>query len=634
MAEITVPVLPITDCPAGAGSINDPTNGGGADNPGGGGLPTTPTPPNPYVPPELCIGDFTITQGECADIENSYQESLAAENLNISGAPLNLFKLLGVHEQGKLIDLTGTGHPIASSGTAANAFDALAAEWVSDETGLDVTGTPAYIGYDFGVRQTSFGQDENAPGIADAQHITSIRLTQGPDADTRVRQIRVERSDGSYKIDPAKVQFTGVGNGAFGQFVPGYASVPGMFMATANNATTFTIAFVSNSGTTILGVATVGVQFNAPQGSFTITAGSTPFAVGDFFTAPVDLAWYRVDVVNVPDVPVALIALKQSAAARYWRIVPLVFAGVMTGDPWVISKLELFDYQSTRLDNIQDTLYMENRDRDYANASIQLKVAYQPFDGMNDLSKFGFQIADVYTFTTSFAEMVRRLGRPIVVGDVIELPSEMQYDHNLRPVRKFLEVSDVAWSAEGFTTGWKPIMYRFTAQQLIPSQEHRDILGTADTQKYVVDDGTFFSGIEQIQTAPLTVTEANRADAIEAVPEKGTNVREAASGTNRFNAPGTYDGVGPYVEDGLPPDGQAYTEGFKLPDVASATDGDYFRLNYDPKLFIAPRLYKFSGIKNKWIYVETDRRNQRSAHKPSQLEILNLSDTRSLTGKL
>jgi hypothetical protein len=622
MAEITVPVLPITDCPEGAGSINAP------------GSATAPLVPNPYVPPELCVGEFRITQGDCAATENNYQESLAAENLAISGAPLNLFKLLGVHEQGKLIDLTGQGEPLASSGSPADAFDSLAPEWTSAETGMVVTTTPSYIGYDFGVRKTSYGQDENAPGIADAKHITSIRITQGSVSSTHVRQVRVDRSDGGYKIDPVKVMFSGAGNGTLGQFYAGYGAVPGLFMAAAISASQFLITFIGSAGSSVLGVANVGTQFNSAYGSFTITAGSTPFGAGDLFTAPVELNWYRVDVVNVPDVPVVLIGLKQSAASRYWRVVPLVFGGSLTGDAWVVSKLEMFDFQSTRLDNIQDTLYMENRDRDYANSSIQLKVAYQPFDGMNDMSKFGFQVADVYTFTTSFAEMVTQLGRPIVVGDVIELPSEMQYDHNLRPVRKFLEVSDVAWSAEGYTTGWKPVLYRFTAQQLIPSQEHRDILGTADTQKYVVDDGSFFAGIEQIQTAPLTVTEANQADAVKAVPEKGTNVREAASGTNRFNAPGTYDGVGPYTEDGLPPDGLPYKEGFKMPDVSTASDGDYFRLNYDPKLKIPPRLYKFSHIKNHWIYVETDRRNQRSAHKPSQLEILNLADTRSLTGKL
>jgi hypothetical protein len=220
-----------------------------------------------------------------------------------------------------------------------------------------------------------------------------------------------------------------------------------------------------------------------------------------------------------------------------------------------------------------------------------------------------------------------------VVGDVLEIPSQLQYDHNLRPVRKFLEVSDVSWSAEGFTTTWRPVLYRFQAEQLIPSQEHRDILGTVDTQKSVVDDGTFFDGIEQIQTAPLITSEANEAEAIIAVPEKGTNIREEASGTNAAGAPGSYDGRGYFVEDGLPPDGQPYTAGYKLPDVAGQVDGTFFRLEYDPKTNIPARLYKFSGMKGKWIYVETDRRTERSAHTKSQLEILNRTTTMSLTSK-
>jgi hypothetical protein len=336
----------------------------------------------------------------------------------------------------------------------------------------------------------------------------------------------------------------------------------------------------------------------------------------------------------VPDLPVVLLDIKQSAPARYWRVVPLIFAGALTGSHWVVEKLELFDYQATRLDNIQDTLFMENRDRDYANTAIPLKAAYTPFDAASDLSKFGFQVMDLYTFTVSFSRMVQLLGRPIVVGDVLELPSELQYDHNLRPVRKFLEVTDVGWSAEGYMPGtWKPLVYKFNAQQLIPSQEHRDIIGTADTQKYTVDDGSFFEGIEQIQTAPLTTTEANQAESLQKVPEKGENIRELASGTNRNQAPGTYDGVGPYVEDGLPPDGLPYTSGFKLPDVSTATDNQYFRLEYDPKTKISARLYKFSAVKNKWIYVETDRRGERTAHKPSQREVLERTDVRPLSSK-
>lgn len=615
----------LQDCPDAAGSIN---------NPGGTGIsPPPPAPSNPYVPPVLCVPEYSLTD-ECSDADSKYQEQVAAENLHVSGAPVNVFKLLGIHEQGKLIDLTGAGQALGS-GTPALAFDLLAGAWTSVETGAAVTAEPAYLGYDFGIRMTSFNQPELAPDSNTLMHITSFRIQQGAVPTTRALQVRVDRSNGGYVIDPLKIQFTGAGTGGFGSFVSGPSPRPGTFMVTATAPTLFTVMFTSAAGTVILGIATVGVRFSSTFGSFLISAGVTPFVAGDMFSAPVELQWLRVDVLNLPNVSTpALIRLKQSAPSRYWRIVPLSFAGTLSGDPWVVEKLELFDYQQTRLDDIQDSLYMENRDRDYANSSIQLKAAYTPFDAISDLSKFGFNIADVYTFTTTFATMVSALGRPIVVGDVLEVPNELQYDHNLRPVRKFLEVSDVSWSAEGFTTTWRPVLYRFQAQALIPAAEHRDILGTVDTQKYTIDDGSFFQGVEQIQTAPLTVTEKNEQDAITAVPEKGTNIREQASGTNRHNHPGSYDGVGPYVEDGLPPDGAAYTTGYnKLPDISGASDGEFFRLEYDPKLKIAARLYKFSSMKNKWIYVETDRRNERSAHRPSQLEILNRTTTMSLTSK-
>jgi hypothetical protein len=620
----------LAECLDAAGSINNPSN------PGGGVVPpiTGPgSPVIPYVSPELCIGEWTLTDDECNFNEASMQESLATENLNISGAPVNIFKLLGIHEQGKLIDLTGNGQPLGS-GTPANAYDTIAGSWVSDETGADVLTTPAFIGYDFGIRMTSFGQPENGPDANFTQHITSFRITQGSIPVNRALQVRVDRSNGGYKIDPLKVQFTGIGNGGFGDFISGPSPKPGTFMMVATSPTIFSVMFTGPGGTFILGLATVGQRFNSPIGSFTIKPGTIPFASGAMFSAEIELEWLRVDVVNLPNAAnPLLVRIKQSAASRYWRIVPLSFMGGASGDPWIVEKLELFDFQQTRLDDIQDTLYMENRDRDYAKASIQIKAAYTPFDAVSDLSKFGFQIADIYTFTTTFATMVAALGRPIVVGDVLELPSEMQYDHNLRPVRKFLEVSDVMWSAEGFTTTYRPILYKFQAQQLIPSQEHRDLLGTVDTQKYIIDDGSFFAGIEQIQIAPLTVTEANEADAQKAVPEKGTNIREQASGTNRFNQPGSFEGTGPYTESALPPDGAAYKTGFKMPDVAGSHDGDFFRLEYDPKTNIPARLYKFSTPKNMWIWIETDRRNERAAHRPSQLEIFNRTTTMPLTTK-
>lgn len=584
------------------------------------------------MPPEICVGTYTLTADACAATEINYQESLAAQVLSISGAPLNIFKLLGNHEQGKLIDLVGNGTPIGSGGNFANVFDELIEEWASDTKGLAVLQSPAYIGYDFGIRRTSYGQPENAPGQPDAQHITSFRIKQSSDAATRALQVRVDRSDGNFTVDPQKITASRPLLGSISNFQSGTEPRAGAFMLFADSPTKFTVMF---SDGTIIGQATVGAQFNSPLGSFTINQGPSPYVVGDSLMVPVEMDWKRVDVVNLPNMSApALIRIKQSARSRYWRIVPTSFAGVATDQPWVVEKLELFDYQATTLDDIQDPLFMENRDRDYAKSSIQIRAQYTPFDAVSDLSKFGFQMADIYSFSVSFAQMVTALGRPIVVGDVIELPSEVQYDQHLRPVRKFLEVTDTGWAADGYTTTWQPIIFRFQAQQLIPGQEHRDLLGTVDTQKYIIDDGRFFEGVEQIETMGLTAMENNEAEAARAVPEKGTNVREQASGANRHGQPGSYDGVGLYVEDGLPPNGEPYESGFnKLPDVAGRKDGEYFRLEYPPQQNIAARLYKFSGVKNKWVYVETDRRAQRSAHRPSQLEIFNMQNTMSPTTK-
>ncbi|MDV7390015.1 hypothetical protein RZS08_01625, partial [Arthrospira platensis SPKY1] len=112
--------------------------------------------------------------------------------------------------------------------------------------------------------------------------------------------------------------------------------------------------------------------------------------------------------------------------------------------------------------------FNENRDRDYAKVPLLLKVQYNPTDSVSDLAKFGINILDQYTFTTSFNTMVQTLGRPIVVGDIIEVIPEMQYDHNLRPIRKFLEVTDAGWASEGFGPHWRPMVYRFQAQQALP----------------------------------------------------------------------------------------------------------------------------------------------------------------------
>lgn len=612
----------LEECPDAAGSIY--TDDNGLD------------PIAPYTPPEICIGEFTISQGECGEVENQFQEELAAQALAISGANVHVFKLLGVHEQGKLVDLTGLGKPLGSSDTTIIYDEMVTDNWESNERGLSVVESPAFIGYDFGVMLTSFGQPITEPGTPNMKAINSFKISQ-PVKGNRALQVRVESSNGGFSVNPHKIYAapTNKGTGFITNFKPGNKSEIGNFMLFADISGNFIISFSSSTNSQILGFTQPGTRFVSQYGSFDIVQGSIPFADGDSFMIPVELDWKRVDIVNLPNIAEpATIQIKQSKPSRYWRIVPTVFQGVTNPDaPWIVGKLQLFDVAEPSLDVIQDYVFMENRDRDYARTALKMKVAYTPFDAVSDLSKFGFQISDMYTFTTSFAEMVKVLGRPIIVGDVLELPSELQYDHNLKPVRKLLEVTDTGWSSDGYTTGWKPIIYKFQAQQLIPGQEHRDIIGDVYTQKFITSDATMFEGLQQIQTMPLTATEINESEAVEQVQVNGASNREFASGTSMSGIDGSYDGRDYSVEDGLPPDGQPYTTGLKLPEPSMAKDRDFFRLEYEPHLNIPARLYQFSAIKNKWIYIETDRRTQRVSHNKNQRRNFNSIETISPTSQ-
>lgn len=583
-----------------------------------------------YTPPKLCVGTFSLTS-DCAKLDSATQENQVAENIEIGGAIINVFPLRGIHSQGQLIDLIGSGHPLSggseSGFSEANAFNISVDSWRSAQLGTDIVVSPSYLGYDFGTKKTWNNQEKYSPAARVVQHITTMRIQQGPLPQNRVIQARIERSDGS--LSPS-VSFTGVGNGQISALRPGVFPRASQIIVMANSANEFACyssidGFIKNISLREL--------FANNDTIFSIEQGSIPFQAGDTFTITLETVWLRVDVVNLPDTSnLETISIRQSVPSAMWRIVPLMFNGG-TSDYWEVLKLEMMDYTSTSLDTIQDLLFLENRDRDYSNNSIAIKCSYQPMDVIGDLGKFGFSILDSYAFTCSFARMVELLGRPIVIGDIIEVSPEVQYDHNLKAVKKYLEVTDCGWAAEGFTPGWKPLLYRFQASQVKPSQENRDIFGTGNDAIYNIDDQNFFDQISQIETTPILISETTKADAKNDVPETGSDGGTTiASGMpmkphdtstirdhNRGHGDGRgeYDGRDMYIEDALPPDGLPYGEGYTLPDMTSAQDGDYFRLNYPQESGIPSRLFKFSSLKYKWIYVETDMRKSMSSHKPS-----------------
>jgi hypothetical protein len=73
--------------------------------------------------------------------------------------------------------------------------------------------------------------------------------------------------------------------------------------------------------------------------------------------------------------------------------------------------------------NIQDLLFLENRDRKYDPDVYVLRGVYNLSDIDFNLSQFGlFLQNDTIFMTFHITDTVEKLGRKIIAGDVIELP--------------------------------------------------------------------------------------------------------------------------------------------------------------------------------------------------------------------
>ena len=142
---------------------------------------------------------------------------------------------------------------------------------------------------------------------------------------------------------------------------------------------------------------------------------------------------------------------------------------------------------------IQDLLFLENRDRKYDPDVYVLRGVYNLQDIDFNLSQFGlFLQNDTVFMTFHINDTVEKLGRKIIAGDVIELP-HLKDEHALNDLtyalKRFYVIEEVTRAAEGFSVTWYPHLYRAKCKPLVDSQEFKDILdGVANSDK---DVGTY-----------------------------------------------------------------------------------------------------------------------------------------------
>ena len=491
---------------------------------------------------ESCRSPFDLTKSNDSAIIDRYSN----EQILIAGAEINVFKLLGIHAQGKLTDLTGFGEPISSGGQptydAANAYNSdTCEEWRSMARGAEITQT-GYLGYNFGEVKLDNGRNQYGNVSYIQHHITTIRIQQGAESKNRVAKARVEfSSDGS--------------------------------------------------------------------------------------------TWRGADIVTLPDSPdEVMIHLKQSTSSKFWRLRPTVFRGG-AGDYWSVKTLELVDYSATAITNTEDEWgFLENRNREYAKYSVLLKGFYEMVDIQTMLARFGIETTDEFTLKFNFASMVASLGRPMVIGDIIEIPSQVQYTPDMRPVKKFMEVTATSWASDGFTPGWKPTVMRVIAAPMLAKQETQDIVGDFVAKKQYQ---TGFLDIGDKMSNPMAdiLNQRIQSTAREMVQERGEDdthmpiipveeIKAAAELGADLTKLVKYETNAGYVRDAMPPGGAKYTEGDVRPD--DPKDGAYHRQTYvnsgDPT--IPTRLYRYSVKKRQWVYLEADERHVNTLNSTPQASFL------------
>ena len=300
-------------------------------------------------------------------------------------------------------------------------------------------------------------------------------------------------------------------------------------------------------------------------------------------------------------------------------------------------------YDAVKETNIQDLLFLENRDRKYDPSIYRIRGVYNVQDLDFNLSQFGLFIDnDTLYMTVHINDFIRTVGRKPLSGDVLEIPhlkDEFALNDADVSLPRYYVISDVGRAAEGFSPTWYPHLYRLKLTKISDSQQFKDIFDQKvvdpvtgeetdntlrdllSTQQKALDindrlvqqaeydtntaipydpnnpdrrvDGK--SGYETQHLFTLAIDETGRA-ALETVDDSSAppDASSTQMDTSRILKRPKRSGYQGYLlGDGIPDNGVDFGHGIQFP--SNALEGDYF-LRTD---FFPNRLFRYDGVR--WI---------------------------------
>jgi len=278
--------------------------------------------------------------------------------------------------------------------------------------------------------------------------------------------------------------------------------------------------------------------------------------------------------------------------------------------------------------NIQDLLFLENRDRTYDSSIYTLRGIYNVADIDFNLSQFGLFIdQDTVFMTVHINDFIQSIGRKPLAGDVIELPhlrDEFALNDFDVALPRYFVIDEVGRAAEGFSRTWYPHLYRLKLKKIVDSQQYKEIFD----QKIVnpvtgVETATSLRDVLSTYNKQLSINDAILAQAEADAPKSGYETRQfytlavddkgnpalrTADETDIDASSLTLDAseesqkpkrtgyTGYLLGDGVPPNGADFGFGIQFP--SNAIKDDYFLRND----MMPNRLFRYDG--RRWVKVE------------------------------
>jgi hypothetical protein len=317
-------------------------------------------------------------------------------------------------------------------------------------------------------------------------------------------------------------------------------------------------------------------------------------------------------------------------------------------------------YDTLKETNIQDLLFLENRDRKYDSSIYKVRGIYNVQNLDFNLSQFGLFIDnDTIFMTVHINDWIKHVGRKPLSGDVFEMPhlkDEFALNDYMIALPRYFVIEDVSRASEGFSITWWPHLYRIKLKKVTDSQQFADILNkpaidangdptdqtlrdilSTKAKELEINDAILaqaeadapLSGYQTQQFFTLAVDPTTGKPTLQTADQTAIDASTMGPDASAIHGRAVRSGYTGYLlGDGVPANGVEFGHGIQFPTTAHLND--YF-LRTD---FMPNRLFRYDG--SRWVKTEDAVRmtmSNNDSRKTQKTGFINNTTTNNIAGE-